>query len=128
MARNPKKSDGNNTDIDWRSKVHFVEFSFEEENDIKVWRDATSPDWVTCLEQLFDDGWSVKVSPPGQGDDWFVTGQYRPTGEVYSGHSFTVKYPDLEASVMLLFYVITAMLADGKMDGLLHTKNRAWLG
>jgi hypothetical protein len=127
VARKKRGSDSKEN-FDWRDKIHFVEFSLEEEIDIKEWYDSNSPVWVSCLEQLFDDEWAVKVSPPKGGDDWYVSGQFRGQGKNYDGHTFTVRYPDMEQAVILLFYVLTAMLEDGKMDQVLDSKARAWLG
>lgn len=128
MARKkPQRSPGLDG-TDWRSKIHFVDFSVDDEIAIKEWYDANVPVWNTCLEQLFDDGWAVKISPPKNGDDWFVSGSFRGQGENYDGHTFTVRYPDMETGVILLFYVVTAMLRDGQMDQVLDSKSRAWLG
>lgn len=127
MARKKTKSPASSANGDWRDKVHFVDFSIEDEASIKEWYDANSPVWFTCLEQLFDDQWAIKVSPPKGGDDWFITGQFRGSGEAYDGHSFTVRYPDMETGVVLLFYVITAMLEEGQFDQVLDNKSRAWL-
>ena len=128
MPRQKKSRSGSLSESkSWKDLVHFVEFSLDDELKIKDWYDANGPVWDTCLEQLFDEGWAVKISPPKNGDDWFVTSQFRGSGEAYDGHSFTVRYPDMETGVILIYWVITAMLKDGQMDQVLDTKPRAWL-
>lgn len=127
MPRKSSRSSEVKSNEDWRTKIHFVDFSVEEEDTIKLWYEANSPQWQDCFEQMVDSGWAVKISPPAKGDDWYATAQCRDDKVAYSGHSFTVRYPDYTMAIVLLFYVTDAMLPNGHLDLVIEPKGRAWL-
>ena len=116
------------TNSDWRDKIHFVEFSYDEEVEIQEWYSDKSPNWTDCLAEMLDSQWAVKISPPKGGDDWFITGQFRGSGEDWDGHSFTVRYPDCETAAVILYYYVTIILIRSGFDEAQRGKGRAWLG
>ena len=127
MARQKKASSSVTTKSDWRDKVHFVEFSYEEETEIQEWYSDKSPNWADCLAEMLDSQWAVKISPPKGGDDWFVTGQFRGSGEAWDGHSFTIRYPDCETATVILYYYVKVILIRSGFDEALRSASRAWL-
>lgn len=128
MARKKLDPKGTVKEVDWRDKIHFVEFSYEEEIEIQGWYSDKSPVWTDCLAEMLDSQWAVKISPPKDGDDWFVTGQFRGSGEAWDGHSFTVRYPDCETATVILYYYIKVILIRSGFDKPQWGKGRAWLG
>lgn len=126
MARNSRKAVSKAGDL-WKEKVHYVEFSVEDEVSCQDWAKSQRPGWADCLDEMLDSEWAVKITPPKDEGDWFVTGQKKSSSDELDGHSFTVKYPDKAGAVVLLYWVITSMLKDGRLDQVIKSKSRAWL-
>lgn len=127
MARQKKNGQPVTQEPDWRTKIHFVEFSYEEEVEIQEWYSDKSPNWTDCLAEMLDSQWAVKISPPKGGDDWFVTGQFRGSGEPWDNHSFTIRYPDCETATVILYYYVTVILIRSGLAESQWGKGRAWL-
>lgn len=112
----------------WQDKVHTVYFSAMEEDTVRLWVGENKPNWVTCLEELVDDGWSVKVTPPGKGDDYWCTITCKDSKSPFNGHSFSTRYPDLALSVILAYYVANVMIERGELDQFARSNGKNWLG
>lgn len=126
MARK-KTSAGESVGQGWRDKLHLIEFSFEDELDVKEWVTSMKPEASLLLEELVDSGWSVRISPPKSGDDYWCTATAKSIGEGLDGHSFSVKYPDFETAIILCGYAIQCMVIPGKFTVDAPRSSRAWL-
>lgn len=113
---------------DWRDKFHNIQFSFDDEVVIQEWYATNKPNYVTCLEELLDNGWSVKITPPSRGDAYWCSVTCKDAKSPYHEHTFSVKYPDLSAAVVLAFYVVEVMLERGEFSTLVQSNGNRWLG
>lgn len=111
----------------WKDNLHTVDFSLEEEMDIQAWESKTKPSPWFLLQELVDDGWSIRITPPKNGDDYWCTGTAKSVEKSLDGHSFSVRYPDMETTIILLGYVIKVQLEDGQLDQIITPKSRDWL-
>lgn len=111
----------------WQDKLHLVEFSFEDEEQIHRWYEREKPDTWPIFSEMLDSGWSVRVSPPKQGDDYWCTATAKSVEKSLDGHSFSIRYPDMETAVILCGYVVLVMIPDNQLDQLVQPKSRAWL-
>lgn len=111
----------------WRDKLHTVNLSFEEEMQIAAWYAKNEPDPWTCIEELTDDLWSIRVTPPGSGDDFWASASCRDSKSEFEGHTFSVHYPDAAAAVALLYYVVTVKLKRGDHDLLEEMGTKDWM-
>lgn len=111
----------------WRSRVHFVGFSYDEEREISEWVSHYKPSWTDCFTELLEGSWAVKVSPADDSDDYWASITSKRKGERYSGHTFTIRYPDYEWAIVLAYFVAFRMVLEGRMDLVTVSKSRAWL-
>lgn len=112
---------------EWKERLHRVDFSLEDELAAQEWATANKPAWDTCLEELVDNAWSVRVSPPTSGDDYWVSATCKDEKADYGGHTFSVVYPDYQTGTILLFWYITSQLEPGLGGDFSAGKTRAWL-
>ncbi len=111
----------------WRDRLHTVNISRDEEVEIIAWYEKKEPDPWTCIEELIDNLWSVRVTPPGSGDDFWASASCRDSKSSLDGHTFSVHYPDAAVVVALLFYVITVMLERGDHDIMADISAKDWI-
>lgn len=111
----------------WRDKLHTVSLSVGEEMEVAAWfKDNTMIAWV-CLEELLDNSWSVRITPPGSGDDYWASATCRQSKSDVEGHTFSVRYPDVEGVMFLLYYVVTVMLERGDHDIFSEISSKDWM-
>lgn len=127
MARNSKSKNVEEDKSDWRTRLHNVELSFEEELTIQEWYAATEPKFSLCIEELVSEGWSIRISPPTTGSDFWCSGTYKIDDEDYKGHTWSIRYPDLETSVFLLYWYINNVISETGLGGSKESGGRNWL-
>lgn len=111
----------------WRDNLHWLNFSYDDEIEIRKWVNNTSPDWSSCLAELVDSEWSVRITPPTRGDDYTVSCTYKGKRAELKDQTYIASYPDFEGSVLIAYWAITILLED---RGALKTNElttRAWL-
>jgi hypothetical protein len=114
MSKKPaSKSD--RSDVSWQDRLHTIAFSYSEEGEIAAWYATQDRTPFMCFEELVDSGWSVKVTPPGSGDDYWVSVTGKHTGSEYDGQTYTVRYPGLNEAMLLAYYVITVWGAEDRL-------------
>lgn len=126
MANKSRFKGGKSADS-WKDRLHTVDFSYEDELAVKRWLDEKKPEPYVLLEELLDNGWSVRISPPISGDDYWCTATAKSVEKSIDGHSFSVKYPDMRTSVLLCGYVILVMLPTSELDSMIEPRSREWL-
>lgn len=99
----------------WQDRMHNIDFSYADELEVQAWYDTASPVWHLCLEELVSEGWSVRITPPVTGDDYWVTGTGKATDVVYLEHSYIIRYPDFEMAILLLYYVVSKWGEEGRL-------------
>ncbi len=111
----------------WRDKLHTVNLSRDEEKEVAIWYADQDRDAWTCVEEMIDDFWSVRITPPGGGDDFWASASCRDSKSELDGHTFSVHYPDVDTVVILLYYVVNVMLKRGDHDIFTEISPKDWL-
>jgi len=96
--------------------MHFLSFSHNDEVEINTWLKSQKPQWAPCLEEIVDNGWSLKVTPPGSRDDYTVSITCKDTASDAHDHSFILTYPDFDGAILLAYYVSTVMYDRAELD------------
>jgi hypothetical protein len=127
MVRSKGSKPGKDGAGSWKDRLHVVDFSYEDELIIADWYESSKPEPYTCLEELLDGDWSIRVTPPSNGNDFWCSATYKGEGRAYSGHTYTVKYPDCGTVIILVYYVVYTMLEDGRLNASMSVRSKAWL-
>lgn len=99
-------------DGSWRDRTHRVDFSLADEFEIQQWYEGGSHDARDCLWELVDSGWSVKVTPPQSNDDYWVSLGDRRSASETKGHTFTIRYPDMDLAIIIAYYVANVWIEE----------------
>lgn len=127
MARKKNIAHQTNNNEGWKKKVHTLYFSMEEEFEIQAWYGTSELSWHLALEELVSDDLSVRINPPSTGDDYWASATFKSKEDTYHGHTFSVKYPDMEIAVLILYWAITVYVEEGRFQLEEETGSRDWL-
>lgn len=127
MSKKGARNSRARNEVGWQDRMHNIDFSYSDEVEAQGWYDAVKPLWSACVEELVEDGWSVRITPPTQGDDYWVSCTGKSVENRYLDHSYIVRYPDLETAVVLMYYVITKWGEDGRLPGATDNSKGGWL-
>ena len=108
----PKSSSSN---TDWKDRYHVINLSPRDEKDCIDWVIATKPNWTSCVEQMVEDGWSVKITPPNNNSNYVVSFTGKCVDTEYDDNTYSVYYPDLEGCVLVAFYVAEVWRENGRL-------------
>lgn len=127
MSRNVARRGASSSKGTWKDRIHTVFFSYQEEDEIKEWFTRSNVTWHVCLSELIDDGYSVKVSPPASGDDYWVSVTLKKDMGTWTGHTFSIRYPDFEQSVIIMYWFCKCYLVEGRYQMNGDTTSRSFL-
>ena len=128
MRKQNKRSNGsNNGDDGWRDKIHSVDLSRNDEAEIVSWLLESTPQWQSKFAEILDSGYALKISPPGKGNDYWFSATCRVEKDPWYGHTFTVKYPDLEMGLLYITFVLQVWLERGQLDQYLGNEDEDWI-
>lgn len=126
--RGSNGSNGSRDADGWRGKIHFVDFSRRQEDEVKLWYSTVDGNVSLALSKLLDSGWGIKLTPPSSGDLFWCSVTCKIEGNPLEGHTLTVRYPDMEGCFWLAYYVVFVMLERGELSDLAPDTARKWLG
>jgi hypothetical protein len=127
MSRTRGKGRKADTHASWQDRMHNLDFSYADEKEAGDWYQAVRPIWSSCIEELVEDGWSIRITPPGSGDDYWITATGKSTEEKYVDQSYIVRYPSLENGVCLMYFALTKWGDDGRLPAGQKGSKTDWL-
>lgn len=127
MSKKPGSKGRKPNGSSWKDRLHLIDFSRDEEDEIKEWYSKNTVPWQTMYEELLDSGCSVKATPPSRQDDYWVSITVKDSGSDWYEHTFTIRYPDFISAMTIAYYFFTVHLVEGRYQTERGGGSRDWL-
>lgn len=112
----------------WKDRIHWVALTYGEEVDVKEWYGKTVYGWSTALQELVDDGWSVKITPDEDLVSYYCSVTCKVPKLPHTGHTWTFRYRDYEVGIMVVFWYLKVRWEGEPMIVPTSNAEEDWLG